>query len=738
MKHAALLSVAMASCALAQPSRDADLPIVRVTHDDFVIDRSCRVEIPAGLVIADEGRDGVIHIGADGITLVFTEGSVLRGAEPATPFEQMTGTGIWLDGREEVLIRNARVAGYRIGIRAKDAGGLIIEGADVSDGFAMKLGSTPLAEASSDWLWPHDNDQGQWETRYGAGILIEDSAGVTVRDSRARRRQNGLMLDRVTDSRVYDNDFSFLSGWGLAMWRSSGNLVSRNAFDFCIRGYSHGVYNRGQDSAGILAFEQCNDNQFIENSATHAGDGFFGFGGKEALGDRPDLPQDFDPTRLGNNDNLFLGNDLSHAAAHGLELTFSFGNQIWNNRFTENAICGIWGGYSQSTLIAGNRFVRNGDAGYGLERGGINIEHGANNTIRNNSFIENAVAIHLWTDPDEPIRALPWARANYKGGTNTLITENRFERDRVAVHLRAVEHTTMLANEMVDVAEPLRNEQGAQVVHREGLLTSSAFPTAEPVGDTRPVGARSDYADRRFIIMGDYFPWDFSGTLVRPRSLSGSTHVYEVFSAQELGPSALVSTGSVTTEVRVPDPDAPLYEPATITVAATPGVHAYDLKLSLPGGAVHDLSGTIIAAMWEITAFPWTIDPREDEAGWRAESTGPNASRIRLPELRLAFGSRGPGAVGFARDLPADRFGTIARTTLRLEPGRWRFRTLSDDGVRVSVDGTPVIDNWTWHAPTRDEGLFELDRAREVEVLVEHFELDGYAVLELEIEQHRD
>ena len=36
------------------------------------------------------------------------------------------------------------------------------------------------------------------------------------------------------------------------MWRSSATSFHRNAFDFCVRGYSHGVYNRGQDSAGIL------------------------------------------------------------------------------------------------------------------------------------------------------------------------------------------------------------------------------------------------------------------------------------------------------------------------------------------------------------------------------------------------------------------------------------------------------------------------------------------------------
>ena len=45
------------------------------------------------------------------------------------------------------------------------------------------------------------------------------------------------------------------------------------------------VAGRGQDSAGIFVFEQNCDNVFAENSATHGGDCFFGFAGKEAIGD---------------------------------------------------------------------------------------------------------------------------------------------------------------------------------------------------------------------------------------------------------------------------------------------------------------------------------------------------------------------------------------------------------------------------------------------------------------------
>ena len=51
----------------------------------------------------------------------------------------------------------------------------------------------------------------------------------------------------------------------------------------------------------------------------------------------------------------------------------------------------------------------------------------------------------------------------------------------------------------------------------------------------------------------------------------------------------------------------------------------------------------------------------------------------------------------------------------------------------ATVDGAKVIDNWTWHGPTRNTGTLDLPADKTVEVIVEHFEIDGYAVLELKV-----
>ena len=171
-----------------------------------------------------------------------------------------------------------------------------------------------------------------------------------------------------------------------------------------------------------------------------------------------------------------------------------------------------------------------------------------------------------------------------------------------------------------------------------------------------------------------------------------------------------------------------------IASAKAHGVHRYALELRSPS-ETRRVEGTLLAARWDLCVFPWTKDPREDLEGWRAEAKGPKARRMELAQLRLPYASGGPSDLYKELDgLPRERFGTIAKTKLELPAGSWSVKTLSDDGVRVVVDGQSVIENWTWHGPTRDEGRFVVDKRKSVEILVEHFEIDGYAVLEFEIE----
>ena len=49
--------------------------------------------------------------------------------------------------------------------------------------------------------------------------------------------------------------------------------------------------------------------------------------------------------------------------------------------------------------------------------------------------------------------------------------------------------------------------------------------------------------------------------------------------------------------------------------------------------------------------------------------------------------------------IPVDHFSARWTRSLSLPAGRWRFHAMSDDGVRVVVDGVPIIDQWHTTAP---------------------------------------
>jgi hypothetical protein len=128
--------------------------------------------------------------------------------------------------------------------------------------------------------------------------------------------------------------------------------------------------------------------------------------------------------------------------------------------------------------------------------------------------------------------------------------------------------------------------------------------------------------------------------------------------------------------------------------------------------------GVLLGATWHIRHWAWTQDPREH---WAIPADAPTAKARRLS---FSWGSGGPGAL-------RDRFGTQATTSVPLPKGQYEIRTVSDDGIRVRVNGKLLIDDWTHHAPRAHTAKFAADGATAIEI--EHFELDGWAMLRFEL-----
>ena len=744
------LAAAFAGTALAAGD---ELPKLVVDRDNIVVRESCT------LVFREPVRDidgnGIVQVVNDGVTVDLGGGALVSVADPARP-EEFAGIGITVTAKG-VTVRNGAVRGFRIGLAASGCDGATFEKLDLSGNYAQRLRSTFWREESSDWLYPHRNDEGEWALNHGAGLSIANATGVTVREVKSHRTQNGILLSRVDDSRLYDNDCSFLSGWGIAMWRSNRNIVCRNSLDFCIRGYSHAVYNRGQDSAGLLMFEQCSDNTVALNSMTHCGDGVFGFAGREALGETPGPSSkiEFDANGQGNQDawyrgrgsnrNVFLGNDLSFAAAHGLEMTFSFGNRIEKNRFEGNAICGIWAGYSAETRIEDNDFVSNGDRILAGERGGIDIEHGRANRIERNLFESNTAGVVLWDDADEGLRALPWARANGVDCRDNIVSGNRFVQDKVAIELRKAQGTVLAGNSFDKVTEALLEMDGglAPTVREDAPRAAEPFAqSAESIvaalpGKRAAVGLRPKLRGRWKILMEPYGPYAFGAPLlVRTNRATDKADFRTLgFDAGIVGVDVVsrgpvrVLWGSKEDTVRL-QCDEPNY------------ISPFDLVIRGANRQKWVYRDILAPVDWTFRIFALSGDPVADPEGFARDAASPEALEFTGRSVDFDFGDGVPGVAidePKVRDsaLRADGFGM----TLRAKPvslkGTYALLVTSDDGVRVRVDGKTVIDRWNRHTPATDRHEFTMAEDGPVDIEIDWFELDGNATLRVWFENVR-
>ncbi|MFL5565252.1 MAG: right-handed parallel beta-helix repeat-containing protein, partial [Gemmatimonadaceae bacterium] len=247
----------------------------------LVITRSARIAARVYRLPADSVDSAVITIRGDNITLDFggaTMEGIPRGADP----DRARGVAILVDGGRNVRITNARIRGYKIGILARRTRNLSLLDNDLSGNWKPRLYSVVEHESLVDWLSFHKNDADEW-LRYGAAAYLSDVAGGEIRGNTVTQGMNGLMLVRTNGLRIWNNNFSFNSGVGIGLYRSSNDTIMHNQVDYNVRGYSEGFYRRGQDAADVLIYEQSSRNVVAYNSMTHGGDGLFLWAGQSTM-----------------------------------------------------------------------------------------------------------------------------------------------------------------------------------------------------------------------------------------------------------------------------------------------------------------------------------------------------------------------------------------------------------------------------------------------------------------------
>jgi len=688
----------------------------------MTIDRSVRVRpgvyrLPAA---ADSGA-AAITIRGDSI-VVDMAGVVLRGADEGAPPDAFAGVGIRIEGGTAVTVRGATVRGYKVGVLARGTRALVLADNDLSHNWRQRLASGIERESLVDWQSYHDNDADEW-LRYGAGIYLAEVDGGEVRGNRIVQGQNGLMVTRSRGLRIWNNTFSWLSGIGIGLYRSSDDTIMHNAVDFAIRGYSHGFYNRGQDSAAILLYEQSMRNVVAYNSATHSGDGLFVWAGQTTM----------DTGEGGVNDNQFFGNDFSYASNNAIEATFS--KNVFAANRAEESDYGLWGGYSWGSRVLGNRFAGN--------RIGLAIEHGQDNEIAHNMFSEDTTAIRLWANPIEPS---DWGYPKHRDTTSRdyRIHDNAFLGHRVAFRIDDTSGVELEGNAIRDVdtlavvsgaTEPISiATDGTPRVGPDAVADLAPPPIAGGIDPLIPEDGRRG---RRWIVVDEWGPYDYRSPKLWPVGAPGATPL----ELRVLGPPGFW---------RIVEARGARAEPAqggvpgrvTVTPPAGPAAD-WSVTLEYVGADVVTPFGDSIAA-GEPVRFGWSrffapVDWRVRVHAWD-DATDPRAGGAALRGLldhgapllehetdRLEWLWYRPRMEG----VPPERWALRAEGEVELPPGDYRLRAISDDGVRVWVDGRLAIDAWEPHESRLDEARISGGRRA---LAVEYYQVDGWVELAVDIQ----
>ncbi|MBI5364336.1 MAG: right-handed parallel beta-helix repeat-containing protein [Planctomycetes bacterium] len=636
------------------------------------------------------GRGGVIVIANQKKVELDLTGVELRGVAKGTDLDQCSGFGLVVRDCEDVTIKGGVLGGYKGCIVATNTKGLVLDGITFDGFYGKHLLSTLQAEDGSDWLYPHENDADQWITNYGGAISLTDCDGATIRNCKARHGQNGILLTRSNGAKVEKNDASFLSGWGLAMYRSSKALVTENTFDYCVRGYSHDAYWRGQDSAGILMFERCCDNVFTWNSATHGGDGVFLYAGQDTVEGRAFAKGEQDAG--GSDRNVWYENDFSFAVANAIEATFSSDNWAIRNRLDGSHQHGVWGGYSRRMVVLGNS-IQN------TLGGGVSIEHGQDCVFADNTFAKNEMAIELWWDEDKELVQGPFGQHRDTSSRDMFVLANAFEGNATDLILRDTQNVSFAKNRW--------DHEGNLEVHSG----------AKGSGDLEPLV-------RDWVASDGKSP---NGKTERSTLAIASGDEPEILTRARAWRPASTSTGGAAASRLRPRPEK---EGLDTIVMGEWG--PWDFRSGEPKPVQKQSGGLLAKAQWDARWFAWTAaaDPREKLAEWRALALHPLATK-RAPN----FVDPWAGDKELRAKTTTAHFGVIATTHIDVtEAGTYRLAVLSDDGVRVTIDGRKGVENWTWHAPTRDEVQVKLTKGPH-ELDLEYFQIDGAYALLVELEK---
>ncbi len=240
----------------------------------------------------------------------------------SSQYQQFQGVAIHMRNCDGVTLRNFSAQGFVTALFMENCTNCTIEKNNFSDNY-------------------HDTEYGWGDGKEGyGGIIMVDCSNNIIRDNRAQRVWNGLVLTRSHKNHIVNNSMSYCSNVCLKMSYAKHNIIEHNDFSWGLRIYPGEVHAR--DSVSCLMENGSDNNKIMDNDFSYGGDGIF--------------------IRVLNNwctrGNYFLRNDCSYANNNAIE--------AWSpqNTYEENEASfssyGFWLGGSDETIMIRNKIQSNG------------------------------------------------------------------------------------------------------------------------------------------------------------------------------------------------------------------------------------------------------------------------------------------------------------------------------------------------------------------------------------------
>jgi hypothetical protein len=257
----------------------------------------------------------------------------------------------------------------------------------------------------------------------------------------------------------------------------------------------------------------------------------------------------------------------------------------------------------------------------------------------------------------------------------------------------------------------------------------------------------------RYMIVDEWGPYDFKRPLLWPREdlNPGITGRYTRKRFEILGPKGRWTLISKPEGVTLSASQGAV--PGTVDVSIPAG-QASNVKIEMAylGAATTDVRGIVTPAGkavrfgyskffapvdWTIRFYKWT----------KSENPSEPHSNLSEPELQTIFKGTPLKEVkqdkldyagsAFDRVTGNDHFATVAEGEFTIQPGDYTLDLTTDDGARVWLDGKPLIqDAWHYQGPTLYSRAVHLTQGKHT-IRVEHFQIDGYAALKVELKPKR-